>query len=73
MHSHPSTILELVNPTIMSYLTYGMMISVPRPIMTTPNTAIATDCAGNVYHDPNTVTIILPALMVLPPTHCTIP
>ena len=49
----------------MYYLTYGMMISVPRPMMTTPSTATTSDCAGNVHHDPNTLTIILPAISTL--------
>ena len=48
------------------------MISVPRLTMTTPSTAATSDCARNVHCDPNTLTIILPALTALPTTHCTL-
>ena len=47
------------------------MISVPRPMMTTPSTTTTSDCAGNVQHDLNTLTITLPALMALPTAHTT--
>ena len=49
-----------------------MMINVPRPMMTTPGTTTISACAGNVHCDPITLTIILPALMALPPTHSTL-
>ena len=53
----------------MCYLAYGMVISVPRPMMTTPSTATTSDWAGNVYHNPNMVTIILlPLMHSHPPT-----